>query len=234
MQLARCNISFSAIWAYAFVICCACFLPGSAEAQQFPAVEVFAGYSYLHNDTQGASAASLTSQCAAALGGTCPLIYQLRPGFHGWSLVPQFNFARWLGIKLQIAGQYGSVVNAKYKSNPSVAYPIPKQHAYDVLFGPVVSWRKPRYTLFAHGLFGMENFGIATSQINSLSLSEFPRISSSDTAFAVGGGADVRIWKYFGIRAGEFDYQFVNTSNYSHLNDWRYSAGIVVSLGLHD
>lgn len=234
MQLSRCKISVSAIWPCSFVIFCACFLPRSAVAQQFPVVEVFAGYSYLHNDTQGASAASLTSQCAAAFGGTCPLIFQLHPGFHGWNLVPQFNFTRWLGIKLQIAGEYGSVVNAKFNTTPSIAYPIPKQHACDFLFGPVVSWRKPRYTLFAHGLFGTENFGIASSQINPVSFSEFPRISSSDTAFAVGGGADVRVWKYFGIRAGELDYQFVNTSNYSHLNDWRYSAGIVVSLGLHD
>lgn len=224
-------MSISAIAVYSVAISLFCALPLTADAQQFPVAEVFAGYSYLHNDTQGNSSASITSQCAAASGGTCPLIFQLRPGFHGWSLAPQFNFSRWLGIKLQIAGQYGSVVNAKYRSNPAVAYPIPKQHAYDVLFGPVVSWRKHRYTLFGHGLFGMENFGIATSQINSISLAEFPRISSTDTAFAVGGGADLKVWKFFAVRAGELEYQFVNSSNFTHLNDWRYSTGIVVSIG---
>ncbi len=234
LKLSLPKIPLSALRAYSLAVGCACVLPYAADAQQVPAVEVFAGYSYLHNDTQGTSTASLMNQCTAAFGGVCPLSFQVRPGFQGWSLVPQFNFTRWLGIKLRIAGQYGSVVNAKYGSNPTITYPIPKQHAYDVLFGPVVSRRSHRYTLFAHGLFGMENFGIASSQINAVSLSEFPRISTSDTAFAVGGGADVRVWKYFGIRAGELDYQFVNNSNYSHFNDWRYSAGIVVSLGLHD
>lgn len=205
---------------------------GEDSVQEFPPVEVSFGYSYLHIDTLGLGPASFSQQCAAASGGICPFTFEVHPGFNGWNLAPQFNFTRWLGFKAQISGQYGSFVTVKSDpTQPSTQVPIPRQRAYDVLFGGVVSRRTRRYTLFAHGLIGFEDFGISTFHLNSAPAVVFPIASTTDTAFVFGGGVDLKIWKCFSIRAGQFDYQFVNTSDYRHHNDYRYSAGIVVAIG---
>lgn len=206
---------------------CQCSLPCQSSAQDFPYAEVFVGYSYLHIDLRGVTATSLTNQCATANGGVCPYTFQVHPGFNGWNFAPQFNFTRWLGVKAQISGQYGTVVTAEQNSTP---VPIPKQHAYDMLFGAVVSHRAPRYTLFAHALIGGENFGIAESQINSVNLAIFPGISETDTAFSFGGGVDLKVWKHLAIRAGQLDFHIVAATG-GRENDFRYSGGIVFSLG---
>ncbi|HKW16745.1 MAG TPA: hypothetical protein VJO35_04485 [Terriglobales bacterium] len=218
---------------------CLCLLVsyahGQDSAQEFPRVEIFFGYSYLRIDTLSLSPTSFSQQCAAASGVVCPFAFELHPGFNGWSLAPQFNFTDWLGLKLQISGQYGSFVTVKVDpAFPLTQVPIPSQRAYDVLFGGVVSHRTRRYTLFAHGLLGLEDFGISTFHDSSAPVLVFPTTSTTDTAFDFGGGIDLRIWKFFAIRAGEFDYQFVNTSDYRHRDDFRYSGGIVLRLGQVD
>lgn len=209
------------------LLACECFVPYDATGQDFPYFEVSVGYSYLHIDTRGVSATSLTNQCAAANGGVCPYTFQVHPGFSGFNLAPQFNFTKWLGLKAQISGQYGTVVHAQQGSTP---VPIPKQHAYDLMGGAVVSHRTRRYTLFAHALIGGENFGLAQSQINPANLAMFPGISETDTAFTFGGGVDLKLWKHFAIRAGQLDYHTVAATG-GQQNDFRYAGGIVFSLG---
>jgi hypothetical protein len=53
-------------------------------------------------------------------------------------------------------------------------------------------------------------------------------------AFVVGGGVDVKVTRHVWVRAGEFDYQFVNASggNSEHQNDFRFSTGVVLALGV--
>lgn len=203
---------------------------GQEGERKFPIAEISFGYSYLHTDTKWLDTNTLAQQCASANGGTCPFTLVVHPGFNGWYLAPQINFRHWYGIKMQISGQYGRVVHAKSNST-SASLSFPQLHAYDVLFGGVVSRRARRYTLFAHGLIGLENFGLASSQVNGSSLSFYPSNSTSDTAFDFGGGVDLKLWKFLAVRAGQLDYQFVNTENYSHLSDWRYSGGMVIILG---
>jgi hypothetical protein len=87
-----------------------------ASGQDFPKAEVFDGYSYLHVDTQGITTSSLNNQCNIIFGGTCPATFMVHPGFNGWNLAPQVNLTRWFGVKAQIAGQYGNIIDIKFNT----------------------------------------------------------------------------------------------------------------------
>jgi hypothetical protein len=212
------------LYVSAFVI----FLALFASGQDFPKAEVFGGYSYLHIDTQGITTASLNNQCTIVFSGTCPVTFQIHPGFNGWNIAPQVNLNRWFGVKAQIAGQYGNVLTGKYNTGSS--FFVPGQHIYDFLFGPVVSHRGEKYTVFAHGLLGGQHVGIAPIYSTS-GFGTLTPPSETDFAVALGGGLDLKVAKHFAIRAGQFDYEFVNSSGGGHQNDFRFSAGVVFGFG---
>ena len=204
----------------------------AASAQEFPKAEVFGGYSYLHIDTQGITTASLNTQCAVAFGAGCPVTFQVHPGFNGWNIAPQVNLNRWFGVKAQIAGQYGNVVSIKFNSTlPIPPLSFPNQHIYDFLFGPVISHRGDKYTAFVHGLFGAQHVGFTGNVAVPAGGFSFAGPSETDFAFALGGGLDVKVSKHFAVRAGQFDYEFVNSSGGGHQNDFRFSAGVVFGFG---
>jgi len=207
------------------------FLSLFASGQEFPKGEVFGGYSYLHVDTQGITTASLNNQCNISFGGTCPFTFQVHPGVNGWNVAPQVNLNRWVGIKAQIAGQYGNIASIKFNSVlPITPFSIPDQHIYDFLFGPVISHRADKYTAFFHGLLGAQHIGFS-GNIPVGAFGSLSGPSETDFAFALGGGLDVRVSKHFAVRAGQFDYEFVNSSGGGHQNDFRFSAGAVFRLG---
>jgi hypothetical protein len=202
------------------------FLALFASGQDFPRAEVFGGYSYLHFDTQGITTSTLNNECNIIFGGTCPATFAVHPGFNGWNIAPQVNLTRWFGVKAQVAGQYGNIISIKFNTTPPVTpFSIPGQHIYDFLFGPVISQREASYTAFVHGLFGAEHVGV-NGNLAGGGFS-FAGPSETDFAFALGGGLDVKAARYFAIRVGQFDYQFVNSSGSGHQNDFRFSAGVV-------
>jgi hypothetical protein len=115
------------------------FVSLPASAQDFPKAEVYGGYSYLHLDTQGETTTSVSNACNIDFGGTCPVTFQIHPGFNGWNVAPQVNLNRWFGLKAQIAGQYGNLVTFKFNNPPPIPiFTVPGQHIYDFLFGPVI------------------------------------------------------------------------------------------------
>lgn len=210
----------------------------AASAQDFPAAEIFGGYSYLHVDTQGIDANALTLECnVLSGGGTCPLTFGVHPGFNGFNLAGQFNVNSWFGVKANLNGSYGNIFTAKLNSTlpiPPVNISTPNQHLYDFLFGPVFSHRAHSYTAFAHGLIGGEHISFGSIQVSGEIPLTFPGPSSeTDFAFALGGGIDFKVTKHFSVRAGEFDYEYVKSADngHSHQNDFRYSAGVVIGLG---
>lgn len=207
------------------------FLSLFASAQNFPKAEVFGGYSYLHVDTQGISGSSLTNQCNIAFGGACPVTFQIHPGFNGWNVAPQANLNRWFGVKAQIAAQYGNIITVKTTSAlPIPVISIPGQHIYDLLFGPVASYRTEKYNAFVHGLFGVQHVGISGNIAVGGNGGISAATSETDFAFALGGGLDLKASKHLAIRVAQFDYELVNTSG-KHQNDFRYSGGIVFGFG---
>jgi opacity protein-like surface antigen len=217
------------------VIVTAIFAPSQAFTQDYPRAEIFGGYSYLHLDTQGISSSSLIALCTSIIGVTCPATFKVRPGFNGWEASGQFNFNRWLGVKGDFSGHYGNLISATFTSAPPIVplnFSGPDEHVYDYLFGPVVSHRARRYTVFAHSLFGGEHVGFGNF-VTVAGLGgpiTLPGPSSSNWfAVALGGGLDLKVTRHFAVRAGQFDYQLVNSSanGHGHQNDFRFSSGIV-------
>jgi hypothetical protein len=85
-------------------------------------------------------------------------------------------------------------------------------------------------------LLGDEYVSFGAVQL-PLGLGPFPTPPSHDYfALALGGGVDVKVARHFLVRAGEFDYQFVNASggNSGHQNDFRFSTGVVFALGIRN
>lgn len=219
------RISYRCVFAGVIILASSLFL----SAQEFPKAEIFGGYSYLHVDTQGVTGQSLTNECSISFGGACPVTFQIHPGFNGWNIAPQVNLTNWFGVKAQFAGQYGNIVTIK--SNSSLPIPpisIPSQHIYDFLFGPAISHRSDKYTVYTHGLFGGQRVGLSSNSVGGVTT--FGDTSQTNFAFVLGGGLDVKTSKHFAIRLGQFDYEFVNTSG-QHQNDFRYSGGVVFAFG---
>jgi hypothetical protein len=220
------------------VFLCAVLTPLLVFAQDYPKAEIFVGYSYLHIDTNGTSSSSLNQLCNAVTVGNCPFIFQLHPGFNGWNAAGQFNLSSWFGITADISGHYGTLVTAKITSASFqginfVDFSLPKQRNYDFLFGPVFSYRKPRYKPFAHALLGDEHISFGSLQLPS-NLGTFPtQFSKNYFLFSLGGGVDVKLSSRFLLRAGEFDYQRVTSSfgGKDYQNNFRFSAGIVALFG---
>lgn len=210
----------------------------AARSQEFPKFEVFGGYSYLHIDTQGDSSSRLNQLCNTVTVGNCPFIFQVHSGFSGWNAAGQFNFTSWLGAVADLSGHYGTLVTAKTTSASFqrinfVDFSIPKQRNYDFLFGPVFSYRKPRYKPFAHALLGDEHMSFGSLQLPS-NLGTVPQVPSHNYfVFSLGGGVDVKVSPHFLIRAGEFDYQRVTSSFAAkdYQNNFRFSAGLVAVFG---
>jgi opacity protein-like surface antigen len=215
----------------------AIFLTLFASAQDLPKAELFGGYSYLHVDTQGISGSSLVAYCTSIMGGACPATFQVHPGFNGFNVSGQMNVNQWLGVKADFAGHYGNLITANFMSTPPFTplnLSTPNQHIYDFLFGPVVSRRAPSYTIFGHGLLGGEHVGFGNFQLSGGAPLTLPGPSSQTSfAFALGAGLDLKVNHHLSVRAGQFDYQFVDSpaNGHNHQNDFRFSAGVVFGFG---
>jgi opacity protein-like surface antigen len=128
--------------------------------------------------------------------------------FNGWDAAVQYNWNKAFGLKADFSGAYKSVLGVSLR-----------QHTY--LFGPVVSARSEKATVFAHALFGGAH---ATADAGSGSFLG----SASDNAFAMafGGGLDYNFHKNVAIRVGQFDYLPTRFGGETQ-NNFRYSTGIV-------
>ena len=73
---------------YVLLVMCL-FLSTFSIAQEFPRVEVFGGYSYLHFKPEGATALNLN---------------------YGWNSAMQFNVNRLIGFTADVSGHYGTPV----------------------------------------------------------------------------------------------------------------------------
>jgi opacity protein-like surface antigen len=175
----------------------ALMLSRSALAQA-PKVEFFGGYQYTHfaqgDDFGGKNA-------------------------HGWDVAFQANFNRVFGIKADFSGAYrtdrfsfpGTLCPSPF-CGPSTIADI-SAHQYHYLFGPVLSARTDKATIFAHALFGAA----------SRSREDF---SETSFAMAFGGGLDYNLNKNFAVRVGQFDYLPTRFGSDTQ-NNFRYSTGIV-------
>jgi hypothetical protein len=220
-------------------------LPSVAAAQQeYPRAEVFGGYSYLHIDTEGLTDSSLDAVCNDLFGaGTCPAgTFQVHNSFNGWNAAAQVNASRWLGVKADLSGHYGTPITLSsaaiaYLNSLGVTGLPPKANSFSYVFGPVVSQRFSRYTVFGHALFGANRAGVNVHvSVNQLQIPAFT-VSNTALAMAFGGGVDAKIAQHFALR-GQADYFYTRhdftdliPSIAAHQNNVRASVGIVYSFG---
>jgi opacity protein-like surface antigen len=217
-------------------------LGSAAVAQQgYPRAEVFGGYSYLHLDTQGVTSATLDSVCNSALGaGSCPAgTIQVHNGFNGWNGALQGNVNRWLGVAADFSGHYGTPVTISSQAQATltalgILETVPKAKSYSYLFGPVISSRNKRITLFGHALLGVNDVSVTLSSGRVAGL-VIPGLTASDNAFAgaFGGGADSRIASHLALRLQadylltKHDFSYGVQGIATHQNNVRISVGIV-------
>jgi hypothetical protein len=115
------------------------WVPASAFAEEYPAVEVYGGYSYLAvNETDFIN-------------------------LHGWNASVCGNVNSWFGIVGDVSGHYGS------PSLFGISVPFVDLRAHSFLFGPRFSYRgNERVTPFAHALFGVTRADVLGINDNSL------------------------------------------------------------------
>ena len=149
----------------------------TAHAQETPKVEVFTGYSFM-------SAGFPFSTDPAAGNGNGVL--------NGWNFSAAVNANRWIGVVADFGGYYGPVAKGTtFKPANCVLCTndfngiLHNMHTFTA--GPQLSIRQDKVTVFVHALFGgahiREDLVIGTPP-------PVARVSSTNFAFLVGGGAD--------------------------------------------
>ncbi|MFZ0136245.1 MAG: hypothetical protein WAK89_04250 [Candidatus Sulfotelmatobacter sp.] len=201
-----------------------------------PKVQVFGGYSLVHEDTGGLSLLTVNQVVPHSMGS-----FAVNYDFSGWNAEGQYNANRWVGVAVDFSGRYGMPIT----SSTSGVSGLPKSTGYSVLAGPVVSYRtKLRFTPFVHALVGWDRTSLGASTLTGVSPpASYAAITSNDFAFALGGGVDFKVFRLFSVRLGQLDYfhTSVNSNKLygadfnsvlfegypTHQVNFRYSAGVV-------
>jgi hypothetical protein len=211
----------------------------SAAAQDTQRVEVFGGYSLLHDNQLVPDAAN----------------------FSGWDAATTIFLNRWFGVTSDFSGHYGSETlivppppvpgatggKIRYSASP-----------YSFLFGPHFTYHRSRYAPFAQALFGPTHT-VSTQTVlvqvtcpPSGSSGPIPTCSglqggsstSTDFSMALGGGLDIAIGHGISLRPIQADYVLQRVSatlpengtivsRTFYFNHFRYSTGITFRFGRH-
>ncbi len=163
-----------------------------------PKVQVFGGYSLVHQISGGITDLSLDLALRPASIG-----FGVATNFTGWNAEAQYNADRWVGIVADFSGRSGSSITA-----PGGVSGMPNGTAYSILAGPVISYRtKSKMTPFLHVLAGWDRTSLSASTITGVM---FPLSSAATTyndfAIALGGGVDYSIVRHFALRLVQVDY----------------------------
>src|SRR5262245_1948357 len=131
----------------------------------------------------------------------------------GWETAVGGNFNRWFGLTAGFSGHHsGGFPEANYNF---------------FLFGPTFSYRRPRFTGYAHVLFG-------TSRLETKFAFSGGGVSSetdSGLATALGGGFDLNLGQRWAVRVVQADYLRTNFNVLSPHN-FRVSSGLVFRFGV--
>ncbi|MFY9620165.1 MAG: hypothetical protein WAM70_20405 [Pyrinomonadaceae bacterium] len=208
----------------ALVLCSA--LLGSAQSpkpDEYPKVEVFAGYSALGE----ANSRGISFGPNASVGAN----YSAEPGFQT-SIIG--NFSKRFGIK----GDFSAHFNNESGSGPitactpacttvTQAFQL-KTRVYNVLAGPEFKARnRTRFTPFAHVLAGVAHTN-ATFTTPGPTFNLLLKKSDNSFAMALGGGFDIRASKRVSFRAlMDYNPVFVRDSTSGTRDFVRLSLGVL-------
>jgi opacity protein-like surface antigen len=188
----------------------------SATSQDAPRVEVFGGYSLLHD------------------GNAFPT------NFQGWNASSTTYVNRWFGVTADFSGHYSTT-----NTSSLAAIGVPEeirttQRIHNFMFGPHLAYRKSRYVPFGQALFGVNHTGedisvtcpsCSSAGVTCPLCSAFAGFPSSNTfSMALGGGMDIAVGHGFSVRPVQAEYIFRRVGSFND-NQFRYSAGVVFRLG---
>jgi len=191
----------------------------AALAQGAPKFEVTVDYSYARYN---ASHAYTSSYSLNGAGGAI-----------------DFNFTKYLGIKMDLQG-YGSNTQNFHAAAGSTICPLGcsanvQGNLFTYLFGPQIGIRSGKLRPFAHVLLGGAHSNVY-GNLQKVSGVVFSTAPSGNTfALAFGGGVDIAI-NHSGtiaFRPAEIDYLYTkfNNSAASGQNNFQYKAGVVFNFG---
>ncbi|HVI09106.1 MAG TPA: hypothetical protein VND65_12520 [Candidatus Binatia bacterium] len=200
-------------------------------------IQVFGGYSFLHADLGGMNNVLLETKLGAPINS-----FNMTRNFtDGRSAEAQYNFSGWVGVAFDVNGRYGALFTGLRGVTG-----IPKGSEYTFLAGPVLSYpNKSRVKPYVHALFGWDRPTLNASTITGVP-TPIPASATtySDVAYAIGGGADLRVNHRFSVRLGELDWfhtslnldKFYSSAFPQTLfeglstneRNWRVTTGVVV------
>jgi len=174
-------------------------------AQDYPRLELSAGYSYGTVDTQGYGSNNA----------------------QGWSGSVAANLKRWIGVEGEVSSRFQT-----FDFNLSGTALQVNSRYYSVLGGPRFAHRAGKLTPFVHALFGL-NRGLdygATVVDPVTGASVTPYVNG--IAAVPGGGFDYAVNRHVSLRT-QADYFFTRqpTLGTSSANNFRVMAGIVFTFG---
>jgi PDZ domain len=183
----------------------ALFLLGIASAQNIPAMDVFAGYSYLSFHMPANAITSFSSAETLAL--------------NGWDLSLSVGLLHHLAVEGDFSGHQLSDCGGTILNCSNLSY------MGGVRFN--VGNRSRKLTGFVHGLVGQDRMDLPE-------ISSGTSVSDTSVAFAGGGGIDYWFLRQFGIRFGPADFIYthhLNNDGVSSQNSYRVGGGIVFRFG---
>jgi hypothetical protein len=137
---------------------------------------------------------------------------------HGLKVAAAGNFNRYLGVELDLE---------KF-SNAPIATPAYGDY-FRFLAGPHFSYNaKSRVSPFAHILVGLTN-GRACPPLNSC-FQTADEVGKSAFSAAVGGGLDLKVWRFLWIRPIQADYVHASFPNAPE-NNLQLSFGVTLWFG---
>lgn len=206
-------------------------LMGTSNAQETQRIEIFGGYSLLHDSSM--------------LHSTTV--------FNGWDGASTVFFNRWFGVTGDVSGHYGAETQIVSALPGTTAGKIRlSSSAYTFMLGPHFTYHRSRYAPFAHALFG--GYHTQETETTLVPVTCSPPLGCSGPtgeggvsrgfAMTLGGGLDIELGHGVSLRPVQAEYllrRYVevlpnNGSFFSvgySANTFRYSTGIVFRFGRH-
>jgi Outer membrane protein beta-barrel domain len=182
------------------------FLVAPCLAQETPAWQLFAGYSFQRADVR-------------EYFKSTPIIYTARHHYvnmNGVEFSATENRNSWFGGTLDLSA---------YFKTPQLGSVSNQERIYSILYGPRISYPHPIRggTAYAHALFGAAHSSVSVTPTG-------PHANDFSFGMAIGGGFDLPFRNGVSVRVLQLEY--LRTAAYgSGQNNYRLSAGVVFNTG---
>jgi opacity protein-like surface antigen len=212
-----------------------CIASLSLAADEFPKVEVFAGYSLLRADTglDGAEDLEGFSEVLPDIGEvTISNVETSKLLKKGFAASFTYNATSILGIEAAFRYNTGDVMNfdLDFDEGPIAAAAL-KLSDFSFGVGPKFTFRNSSpVTPFAHVLFGIDKMTMDIEASAEGESEEVELLKDTGYGITLGGGIDVKVNNNFAIRLIQADY-YMTRHDETTQNNIALSFGVVFGFG---